>query len=98
MKQFRATQRGFIKADFKDANGEECSLQKSSVATEPMVWLGVNEVKPKYFPSNGTGWHDVPMGQYTQVLSSGRMHLTQAQVADLLPALVYFAEHGDLPS
>lgn len=36
------TDRGFSRADFADANGDACSIQESSVATEPMLWLGQN--------------------------------------------------------
>ena len=38
-----ATDRGFLRADFLDANGDACSIQESSVATESMIWLGQNE-------------------------------------------------------
>ncbi len=37
-----ATGRGFNRTDFQDANGDMCSLQESSVATQPMIWLGQN--------------------------------------------------------
>lgn len=33
-------ERGLSIGDFNDANGESCSIQKSSVATEDMIWLG----------------------------------------------------------
>jgi hypothetical protein len=38
-----ANNRGFQRADFKDRNGEECSMAASSIATEECVWLGQNE-------------------------------------------------------
>jgi hypothetical protein len=41
--KLKFTDRGFARADFKDANGEECSIQESSVATDYMLWLGCNE-------------------------------------------------------
>jgi len=34
------TQRGFRLATFVDYNGERCSIQESSIATQPMLWLG----------------------------------------------------------
>ena len=34
------TERGFAIARFADADGAACSLQDSSLATEPCVWLG----------------------------------------------------------
>ncbi len=36
------TQRGFPYIDFKDHYGLGCSLQDSSLATEPCIWLGVD--------------------------------------------------------
>lgn len=37
------TERGFAFGKFKDRYGVECSLQKSSLATEDCIWLGVHE-------------------------------------------------------
>lgn len=37
------TGRGFLRADFKDANGKSASIQESSVATECMLWLGIEQ-------------------------------------------------------
>lgn len=37
------TARGFSRIEFADYNGEMCSLQKSSLATEDCIWLGVEE-------------------------------------------------------
>lgn len=34
------TQRGFARAEFLDANGDTCSIQDSSVATDALLWLG----------------------------------------------------------
>lgn len=65
----KQTQRGFDIGVFTDFNGVECSIQKSSVATDDLIWLGPE---------------------------SGRMHLTRAQVENLLPNLQKFAETGDL--
>ena len=38
-----STDRGFLRADFADANGDACSIQESSVATEALIWLGQNK-------------------------------------------------------
>jgi hypothetical protein len=65
------TARGFARYDFADSNGEPCSLQKSSVATDDLVWLGRD-------------------GERT------RMHLTRAQVAELLPLLQAFVDTGEI--
>lgn len=35
-----ANDRGFLKGKFKDRYGVECSIQKSSLATEDCIWLG----------------------------------------------------------
>ena len=37
------TQRGFQRADFTDRYDAKCSIQKSSLAFEDCIWLGVNE-------------------------------------------------------
>lgn len=71
------TQRGFARIDFKDANGEGCSLQESSAYGSEeegaLIWLGVDSVQPKFFSPdfNETpwvvdhtfppGWSDVPL-------------------------------------
>ena len=36
------TARGFAIREFEDRNGIACSIQKSSVATEDLIWLGPN--------------------------------------------------------
>lgn len=37
------TNRGFDISEFKDLYGFDCSLQKSSLASQDCIWLGVNE-------------------------------------------------------
>lgn len=39
------TQRGFSIVNFTDLYGAECSLQKSSLATEDAIWLGVDTAR-----------------------------------------------------
>lgn len=39
---FRETDRGFLRADFKDQHGDTASIQESSLATESCIWLGLN--------------------------------------------------------
>ena len=63
------TQRGFSLFKFTDRYDKKCSLQKSSLATEDCIWLGL---------------------QYE------RMHLSQDQVAMLLPMLEQFVKTGDI--
>lgn len=93
------TNRGFRIDKFEDANGAECSLQESSaIGDEGTVWLGCSEIGLKHFKA-GQGWQDVdlPHSVSEHYVANNRMHLTQTQVAALLPALQYFAEHGVLP-
>lgn len=41
------TSRGFDIAKFKDRYGADCSLQKSSLAGEDCIWLGLNGNDPE---------------------------------------------------
>ncbi len=38
----RKSQRGFKYAEFRDRYQQKCSIQESSLATEPCLWLGVD--------------------------------------------------------
>lgn len=42
MLAFTPNQRGFLVGKFKDRNGEDCSMQESSLATEECIWLGMD--------------------------------------------------------
>ena len=99
------TNRGFDQIEFQDRYDSPCSLQKSSLATEDAIWLGVSDVEPKIMATdairlgldtNGetTGW--VPYPIPNEVLLSARMHLTQEHVKMLLPHLIKFAESGSI--
>jgi len=37
------TERGFDYVEFTDRYGQVSSLQKSSIATEDCIWLGIND-------------------------------------------------------
>lgn len=74
------TIRGFTLIKFKDLYNQDCSLQKSSIATTDAVWLGVTNT------GELLGNKDV----------NNRMHLDQNQVKKLLPYLIKFAETGEL--
>lgn len=87
------TQRGFNLIRFKDAQGADCSLQKSSSAQESKIWLGTDDADPKVLVKH-EGWCSVQMP--SDVLYNTRMHLTREQVADLLPYLTNFVETGEL--
>lgn len=92
------TQRGFDLKSFNDLYGEECSLQKSSLATDDAIWLGIDSPQPMILASKiiegGTGWAKWPLP--ADVTINARMHLNREQVAELLPALIRFVETGEL--
>lgn len=89
----KQTARGFNIREFEDRYGNQCSLQKSSLATEDAIWFGIDDPKPQVLVP-GQGWQTVPMPE--DVMYSSRMHLTQEQVKQLLPFLQKFAETGEL--
>jgi len=96
----RKTERGFGIGNFKDANGESCSIQVSSAMQEEyLLWLGCDEIGLKRFEP-GKGWIDVHLEQnhpYGVTHNANtRMHLTQTMVRDLLPLLRNFAATGRL--
>lgn len=39
------TERGFVRAEFLDRYGAKCSIQKSSLAFEDCIWLGVDKLE-----------------------------------------------------
>ena len=96
------TERGFAIIEFIDRYDHKCSLQKSSLAFEQAIWIGVDDPDPKIMASEvtlpdeptRTGWvkYPIPDG----VLINTRMHLTQEQVKELLPHLQKFVETGEL--
>jgi hypothetical protein len=89
------TQRGFDFCEFKDRNGNECSIQMSSIATENCIWFGIDEPKLTVFENED-------MGKYIETtlpknwMVEGRMHLSQKQVKEILPILQKFAETGEI--
>lgn len=87
------TPRGFGRIEFTDRYGVECSLQKSSLATEDAIWLGCNEANPQTLIP-GEGWKPVPMPE--EYIANTRMHLTRKQVSELLPHLQKFVETGEI--
>jgi hypothetical protein len=108
------TCRGFLRGEFTDANGQSCSLQRSSAfggEGGELIWLGVNN-KGNTFRvlghsdaardrNGGWGWQEKSLDVMfpdSDVLVPDRMHLSQKQVKMLLPALQYFAETGELPA
>lgn len=99
-----ATGRGFSNLKFSDYNGVECSIQKSSLATDDAIWIGVDDANPQImaFHANDagiettetTGWIKYPI--HSEALLSTRMHLTREQVAEMLPFLQEFVDSGEI--
>jgi hypothetical protein len=100
--ELKTTQRGFTYYQFKDRNGELCSIQESSLATEAAIWLGIDDANPIIMHSDAkklgmevntdSGWVSYPIPD--QVLLHTRMHLTIDQVKALLPILENFVKTG----
>jgi len=93
MKLKPANDRGFLLGEFEDRYGHKCSIQKSSLATEDCIWLGINDVELKRLVP-GKGWQDVKVPEGTT--TSARMHLNREMVLELLPQLQHFARTGEL--
>jgi hypothetical protein len=87
----RVTERGFGLWEFTDRSQSKCSLQDSSLATEPAIWFGVDDPRPQVM--GGAGWVEYPLPEEVHMFT--RMQLTQQQVKALLPILTYFAETGE---
>jgi hypothetical protein len=89
------TKRGFLNGTFTDRYGAECSIQKSSLATEDAIWLGIDNPKLTVF-------EDEKMGAYITTslpknwMVESRMHLTREMVEELLPILQNFVATGEL--
>jgi hypothetical protein len=85
------TFRGFSLYTFVDRYGEACRIQKSSLAFEDCIWLGVKGRVQAMAPG---GWVDleVPPGS----VFTDSMHLTREMVAEMLPILQRFVDTGDL--
>ena len=109
--KIKKTVRGFSIIEFKDDNGESCSLQKSSAAFEDKIWLGIDKAKiTEFFPmprkDTEEPWVDLDKQYIEEKLKhrpqneihfeNQRMHLTQKQVKKLLPHLIAFAETGEI--
>jgi len=98
------TDRGFPYAEFTDRYGHTCSIQKSSLATEDCIWLGVNNASPKVLASRAaevgldpletTGWVPYPIPSHVSLIT--RMHLSRENVRQLLPLLERFVETGEI--
>ncbi|MFN3802171.1 hypothetical protein [Belliella pelovolcani] len=88
-------QRGFESGKFTDLYGEKCSVQKSSLATDDAIWIGIDKPKLTVFENEQMGKYLVTEMPKNFSVSS-RMHLNREQVAELLPILQKFVETGKL--
>jgi hypothetical protein len=92
------TNRGFSILSFLDEYDVLCNIQKSSLASNDCIWLGVEDADPKIMasqtPQGGTGWvkYNIPK----EVLLSTRMHLNRKQARELAKLLNKFARTGEL--
>lgn len=110
--RIKKTNRGFALGEFVDRYGAKCSIQKSSLATEDCIWLGVDEVEPQIMardamalgrsdllnPPSDPERHNgwVKYPIPEEVSLNARMHLTREMVAELLPQLQNFVKTGYL--
>ena len=100
----KKTERGFAYVTFNDRYNTACSIQKSSLATEDAIWLGVNNANPIIMASQAkafgietdktTGWVPYPIPK--EVLLSTSMHLNVEDVEKLIPILQNFVETGEV--
>ena len=99
--KFDKTIRGFPYANFTDRNNKQCSIQKSSIATEHCIWLGIVDADPKMFiPHGNPAWRPLPLPDLPEggcFLFDTRMHLNQEQAAELITVLQHFVDTGELP-
>jgi hypothetical protein len=93
MKDSVLTDRGFQYTEFTDSYGNKCSVQESSSAMEPKVWVGVNDANlQELIP--GRGWTPVKMPDNEWVAST-RMHLTLPQTKELIDILQSWVKENE---
>lgn len=51
------TQRGFVRGDFTDLYGSQCSIQESSLASQAALWLGVHAPSAAYKETESSRMH-----------------------------------------
>lgn len=96
------TKRGFPQYAFLDSYGEDCSIQQSSSAEVPCIWLGTSHPAITLFLQDHGKYQKLTEEELKErlgvfdVMQSTRMHLTQRQVAELLPILQRFVETGEI--
>jgi hypothetical protein len=95
------TARGFGLGEFKDAEGVDCSIQDSSLATQAAIWFGVVKANPQKMedgklvpvepPVKPIPIHGWP-GLTHDILYNTRMHLTIRHVKTLIRNFEKFLE------
>lgn len=99
--------RGFATYLFCDRYGAPCVLQKSSLATEDAVWLGVKGAFPIIMASDAIklglldesvdvaqNWIEYQIPQ--EVVLTTQMHLTRGMASDLIKVLQQFVDTGEI--
>jgi hypothetical protein len=104
MIEWKKSSRGFAFGEFHDMDGNRCSIQESSLATDDCIWLGIDDAKPMIMASDApklgittdkvTGWIPYPIPE--EVLLRTRMHLNREQALRLIEALRVFMDTGRL--
>ena len=98
------TERGFDLIEFKDSDGNQCTIQKSSSAKEDKVWIGISSAQATIFaseaakqgyPTNaGQGWIDFYIPE--EVIIPTKMLLNKKQAASIINTLQKFVNTGDI--
>jgi hypothetical protein len=93
--QLESSGRGFKRGNFVDSRGNKCSLQESSSADEPAIWLGTESPKLVVFKDAQKGAY-IETEMPANFSVNSRMHLTISQVKELIPHLIKFVQTGEL--
>lgn len=78
--EWSKTERGFLRGEFRDRNGDACSIQESS-ADGGLIWLGCD--------------HET-IHSVTGEPCGARMHLTRDAARELVGHLAFFSRTGRL--
>lgn len=97
------TPRGFARHEFHDLDGTAAVIQESSTGMCSALRIGPAKLECKILqpienPTTPQRGEWVPVDLPDGALDNSRLHLSQAQVAAMLPTLQYFARNGRLPA
>lgn len=102
------TSRGFGLYKFLDSEGEECSLQKSSmIAEDDYIWFGHSKVKiegfkPAESENSPSTWVTITEKEIMEkfdvreISPNTKILLSRKQVKELLPILKNFVDTGEI--